>query len=161
MTVTIGRRGWDDPQGAALREAQQQEICERYGRDDSEPGGPPSGADIAAFLVASNAGVPVGCGALRSLTERSGEIKRMYVVPGSRGSGVAVAVLRALESHARGLGWQELRLETGDRQPDAIRFYEREGYRRIGNFGVYADSDISICYARELTAGGSPARENR
>ncbi|BDZ46426.1 hypothetical protein GCM10025866_23350 [Naasia aerilata] len=74
----------------------------------------------------------------------------MYVVPGRRGSGVSVAVLRALEEAARDRGWTDLVLETGTEQPDAIRFYEREGYTRIPNFGSYVDSPISVCYARSL-----------
>jgi GNAT superfamily N-acetyltransferase len=61
-----------------------------------------------------------------------------------------VAVLRALEAAARERGWTDLVLETGTEQPDAIRFYEREGYELIPNFGAYADSPISLCYARSL-----------
>ena len=45
----------------------------------------------------------------------------MFVIPERRGSGVATAVLRALELLAGDeLGWDRLVLETGDRQPDAI-----------------------------------------
>ena len=41
-------------------------------------------------------------------------------------------------------------LETGEAQPDAVRFYEREGYTRIPNFGYYAESPISLCYEKRL-----------
>lgn len=158
MNVIIERRPWDDPAGAALRVAQQDEITVRYGRDDSEPGGPPTGDDIDVFLVAFEGDAPVGCGALRALDERSGEVKRMFVVPGSRGSGVAARLLRALEDAASALGWDILRLETGDRQPDAIRFYERVGFHRIPNYGVYADSEISLCYEQALQLRGKDVR---
>jgi putative acetyltransferase len=40
--------------------------------------------------------------------------------------------------------------ETGTAQPDAIRFYEREGYRLIDSFGPYAGLPLSVCYARSL-----------
>jgi GNAT superfamily N-acetyltransferase len=63
---------------------------------------------------------------------------------------VARAVLRGLEAAAAGLGLSELKLETGTAQPDAIRFYEREGYRLIDNFGPYAGEPLSVCYARPL-----------
>jgi hypothetical protein len=43
-----------------------------------------------------------------------------------------------------------LKLETGTEQPDAMAFYERHGYRRIPNFGHYADSELSVCYERAL-----------
>ena len=45
---------------------------------------------------------------------------------------------------------RRLVLETGDQQPDAIRFYEREGFTRIPNFGHYVDSELSLCYERVL-----------
>ena len=64
----------------------------------------------------------------------------------------ATAVLRALEEAAAERGWSTLRLETGTAQPDAIRFYQREGYREIPLYGVYVGSDLSICYERVLAA---------
>jgi putative acetyltransferase len=149
--TTIEERPWDDPAGAALRVAQRAELDLRYGCDDHEPGTPPSAADIDVFLVASDEhGTALGCGALRRLDATSAEIKRMYVNPESRGTGVARALLRALEDAARGRGWTTLRLETGPGQPDAIRFYEREGYKEIPLFGSYVDSDVSVCFERIL-----------
>ena len=143
---------WDDDEGVALRLAQRAELDARYGRDDHEPGTPPSAENISLFLVARDpaTGTAIGCGALRALGEERAEIKRMYVVPEARGTGVSVAILQALEDAARERGWRHLVLETGTEQPDAIRFYEREGYERIPNFGAYAGSDISVCYARSL-----------
>jgi GNAT superfamily N-acetyltransferase len=151
MTLMIEERSWTDPVGLALRMAQRAELDERYGCDDHEPGTPPSAGDIDVFLVAVDGSDPIGCGALRRLDETSAEVKRMYVVPDRRGSGVAAALLRALEDSARERGWTTLRLETGPAQPDAIRFYEREGYRQIPLFGAYIGSDMSVCYERALT----------
>lgn len=152
MTWTIEQRSWSDPAGEALRAAQRSELDARYGRPDHEPGTPPSAGDIDVFLVAvAPDGTAIGCGALRRLGPATAEVKRMYVVPPSRGSGVAVALLRALESAAVERGWTTLRLETGSAQPDAIRFYAREGYREIPLFGAYVGSDISLCYERALT----------
>jgi GNAT superfamily N-acetyltransferase len=151
MTWTIEERDWDDPVGAALRVAQRAELDERYGSDDHEPGAAPSAADIDVFLVAlTPSGEAIACGALRRLDASSAEVKRMFVSPASRGSGVAAAVLRALEENARARGWTTLRLETGPAQPDAIRFYEREGYRQIPLYGAYIGSDLSVCYERAL-----------
>jgi putative acetyltransferase len=149
--MTVDTENWDAPEGARLRAAQRDELDARYGCTDHEPGRTPSGEDIAVFVVAREDGRAVGCGALRLLEDGAAEIKRMYVVPGARGTGVAVAVLRALETHAQRLGVGTLKLETGAAQPDAIRFYEREGYRRIENFGPYQGEPLSQCYARELT----------
>lgn len=151
MSWTIETRQWDDPDGTALRLAQRAELDLRYGSDDHEPGSPPSAGDVDVFLVAvDESGRAIGCGALRRLETGSAEVKRMYVAPDSRGSGVATGLLRALEAAAVERGWSTLRLETGTAQPDAMRFYEREGYRRIPLFGAYAGSDLSVCYQRVL-----------
>jgi putative acetyltransferase len=145
-------RPWDDPDGAALRKEQRVELDARYGRDDHEPGPLPSAADIDHFLVAVDPAsrVALACGALRRLDSTSAEVKRMYVVPHARGTGIATALLRALEAAAVERGWTTIRLETGTAQPDAQRFYEREGYARIPHFGVYVGSAVSVCYERVL-----------
>lgn len=144
---------WDDAAGVALRAAQRAEIAARYGTDDSEPGPAPTSADIAAFFVAfDDDGAPLGCGALRELGAAHGEIKRMFVVPGARGSGVSTAILERLELFALDRGWSRLVLETGAGQPDAIRFYTREGFAPIDRFGHYADSADSLCFGKTLVA---------
>lgn len=150
--LTITATPWSCPDGAALRAAQQAELDLRYGTANHEPGTPPSAADITVLLVGrlGPAGEAVGCGALRQLEQHCGEVKRMYVVPRLRGTGVAVALLRELEQQARGLGWTVLKLETGTAQVEAIRFYQREGYDLIDNFGPYAGEPMSRCYQRAL-----------
>jgi GNAT superfamily N-acetyltransferase len=142
---------FDHPDAVALRIAQRAELTERYGTPDSEPGPAPTAADTTVFLLACDAdGAAIGCGALRELGSDVGEVKRMYVVPARRRTGVAGAVLAALEAEAGRRGWTLLKLETGTEQPDAMAFYERHGYRRIPNFGHYADSALSVCYERAL-----------
>lgn len=148
--IEVLRVAWDDPDGVALREAQQSEVSARYGVDDSEPGPKPTAADMTLFLVAFDGEEPVGCGGLRALDATHGEVKRMYVIPARRGTGVSTAILRRLEEEARALGWERLLLETGTEQPDAMRFYEREGFARIPDYGHYVDSEISRCYAKAL-----------
>jgi GNAT superfamily N-acetyltransferase len=143
---------FDHPEAEALRAAQRVELTARYGTPDSEPGPAPTAADTTVFLLARDPdGGAVGCGALRELGDGVGEVKRMYVVPTRRRSGVAGAVLTALEAEAVRRGWTLLKLETGTEQPDAIAFYERHGYQRIPNFGHYADSALSVCYERALS----------
>ncbi|HET6505042.1 MAG TPA: GNAT family N-acetyltransferase [Amycolatopsis sp.] len=149
--INVAVEDWAEPEGAKLREDQRAELDARYGCDDHEPGVKPTAEDVAVFVVARDRrGRAVGCGALRLLDAAAAEIKRMYVVPEARGGGVATAVLRELETHARRRGLTTLKLETGPAQPDAIRFYEREGYRPIENFGPYRGQPLSRCYAREL-----------
>ncbi|GGT58346.1 GNAT family N-acetyltransferase [Streptomyces purpureus] len=149
--MKIEQVSWLDSDAIVLRERQRAEIAARYGTPDSEPGVAPSATDVAVFFVArDDDGTAVGCGGLRPLGEGVGEVKRMYVSPARRGSGVATLILRALEDWARAQGWASLRLETGDGQPDAARFYTRSGYGRIPDFGAYAGVEGSLCFERLL-----------
>lgn len=148
---------WDDATAVALRLQQRAEIDLRYGRPNSETGLAPTGEDIAVFFIAvDDSGVGIGCGGLRAIkgfdgaSSAEGEIKRMFVAPEHRGTGVATAILDSLEQYARARGWFRLVLETGDRQSDALRFYDREGYARIPNFGYYVGSRISVCFEKIL-----------
>ncbi|WP_117214215.1 GNAT family N-acetyltransferase [Allorhizocola rhizosphaerae] len=152
MRWTIEARPWDDRAGAELRRQQEREIDARYDLVNHEPGPPPTAANIDVFLVAvePDTGEAIACGALRRLDATSAEVKRMFVVPRMRGSGVATGVLRALEAAAAQRGWRTLRLETGTEQPEAQRFYRREGYREIPLFGSYVGSTLSVCFEREL-----------
>ncbi|WP_217281296.1 GNAT family N-acetyltransferase [Kibdelosporangium persicum] len=159
--MLIETRRWDDPEGAELRRQQRVELDARYGSSDHEPGPPPSAADTDVFLVAVSDGKAVGCGALRQLDSGSAEIKRMYVVPQMRGTGVATSLLRALEAAAVERGWHTVRLETGTAQPDALRFYRREGYREIPLFGNYIGSTLSVCFERDLTPDRTGSRCER
>ncbi len=157
--MRIEQVAWTHPDAVALRAGQRAEIAERYGTPDSEPGTPPSAVDVAVFVVAyEDGGTAVGCGGLRDLSEGVGEVKRMYVDLPWRGSGAALRILRALEDWAREQGWSSLRLETGDRQPDAVRFYTRAGYERIPNFGAYKGLEGSWCFERPLH--GAPERRD-
>ncbi|EPR77446.1 Histone acetyltransferase HPA2 [Leifsonia rubra CMS 76R] len=133
-----------------LRAAQRAELTARYKTEDSEPGVKPNADSVMMFLIAYVDGVPAGCGGLRELDNGGFEVKRMYVTPAQRGTGIAIAVLRGLEEWARAQSAAELVLETGTAQPDAMRFYEREGYSRIDNFGAYAGEDLSVCYSKAL-----------
>jgi putative acetyltransferase len=149
----IHQVGWEHSDAVSLREARQREIAEAYGREGSEPAGSEAtGSDIAVFLIAYDEQRPVGCGALRLIGDDAGEIKRMYVVPALRGTGVSVSILTALESWAVEHHLRVLRLETGDLLAAAQRFYERAGYVPIPRFGPYVGSALSRCYEKQLTA---------
>ena len=110
-----------------------------------------------AFLIASRSATPVGCGALRRIDPRTGEIKRMYVAPEQRGRGVGRAILAAIEAEARALGLRRLVLETGTRQAEALALYHRAGFSRIEPFGEYVASPLSVCMAKELGDTGTSA----
>lgn len=89
------------------------------------------------FFVARQGGAAVGCGGV-ALFDGFAEVKRMYVRPVGRGQGASQALLARIEQEARAAGLPWLRLETGDAQLAAMRFYERAGFTRCEAFGAYA-----------------------
>ena len=102
------------------------------------------------FAVArTEQGVAIGCGAV-VMNGDWAELKRMYVVPQSRGAGVAQAILGFLEERAIEQGAVLARLETGNLQPEALRFYERAGYARRGPFGGYGPDPSSVFMEKAL-----------
>ena len=93
------------------------------------------------FLIARLDGRPVGCGAVKAIEPGTGSIKRMWVSPVVRGSGVGRRLLLALEKEAAGLGMTLLRLETNRSLDEAQSLYRRNGYREVAPFNdeAYAD----------------------
>jgi GNAT superfamily N-acetyltransferase len=93
----------------------------------------------------------IGCGALRRIGPGVGELKRMFVLPDQRGTRIGAAILDVLELHAARLAFNELRLETGPRQPAAIALYEGVGFERCHAWGEYAGGEsTSLCYRKML-----------
>ncbi|SPF30354.1 GNAT family N-acetyltransferase [Pontivivens insulae] len=68
----------------------------------------------------------------------------MFVAAAARGSRAASLLLRAVESAALTAGCGLVRLETGVGLDAAHRFYEKNGFHRIGPFGTYPDIPASI-----------------
>jgi putative acetyltransferase len=107
---------------------------------------------IKFAIVAHDNDLPVGCGAFREFSGDTMEIKRMYVVPGKRGQGIASAILKQLERWTMELGYSKCILETGINQPEAIALYQKTGYTRISNYGQYSNVENSVCFEKELKA---------
>ena len=150
--ITLRRERAISAEGLALITQLLSELDARYG-PVAEPSFTPNdirGVAGAVFVIALAAETPVGCGALRPLEPGVAEVKRMYVAPTFRGQRVAQAILGELERFAAEQGYRLLRLETGNRQPEAVRLYERCGYARIPCFGPYAGLPWSICFEKRI-----------
>ncbi len=102
------------------------------------------------FLIGWLSGRPVACGAVRPLGDGVGEVKRMYVEPEVRGRGLSRRLLAELEAAARVLGYVSLRLETGNRQPEAIGLYETAGNGPAAPFGPYVSDPRSLYFEKRL-----------
>lgn len=88
---------------------------------------PPSGR----LLLALRDDVAVGCVALRAVDGTRCEMKRLYLRPGARGSGLGRALVERLLSEARAEGYGEVVLDTLPSMAEAQRMYERFGFRDI------------------------------
>jgi putative acetyltransferase len=110
-------------------------------------------SNVVFAVARDEQGTAVGCGAV-VLAETYGELKRMYVRQAYRSQGVAQQVLKELEASAAKLGINELCLETGPFQPEALAFYKKQGYERRGAFGGYPEHPLSVFMGKTLV----PAR---
>lgn len=104
----------------------------------------------------------VGGGAFREYEPNVAEIKRMFVRPEERGRGIAGQILSALENWAKELNFTECILETGKKQPEAIRLYRKSGYETMPSYGQYLNVENSVCMRRIIGAAraettGEPA----
>jgi GNAT superfamily N-acetyltransferase len=156
--VEIRPTGFGEPDVLRLVEEIQAEYTQRYGGPDDDRVDPamflpPRGA----FFVGYVDGEPLAMGGWRRRSDvpafghtESAEIKRMYVVPRARRTGLARAMLRHLETTAAVAGAQVMVLETGIVQPEAIALYESAGYARIPGFGYYRWSPKSRCFGKPL-----------
>jgi GNAT superfamily N-acetyltransferase len=80
--------------------------------------------------------------------ERAGsdamELRRMYVDPAARRRGIASRMLRHAEAQCLQRGCAKLVLSTAEFQVDAIRLYERAGFRKIGEETAALGSHKSV-----------------
>lgn len=105
---------------------------------------------VTVFVGRDPHGRALGMAALVEKNDGGVEVKRMFVHEDARGQGLATALLSNVEAAARASSVPRLQLETGPLQHAAIALYERNGYRRIPNFGEYAGDPHSLCYAKDL-----------
>jgi putative acetyltransferase len=91
---------------------------------------PPEGRLALAIM----SGEAVGCIALRKLDGDSCEMKRLFVRPSARGSGVAVTLIKWLFSEARSHGYSRVLADTLPTMHAALCLYERFGFKRIDSY---------------------------
>jgi putative acetyltransferase len=100
--------------------------------------GPPSGR----LLLARSLGHAAGCVALRKLEAGICEMKRLYVRPGDRGSGLGRMLVERVIAEARTIGYERMRLDTVESaMKDAIALYRRMGFREIEPYSVIPIED--------------------
>ncbi len=108
--------------------------------------------DTTLFVARDADGATLGMGALRRHGNGVGEVKRMFVKPEARGSGVGGAILARIEDLARQEGVNRVVLETGANFDAAKRVYERSGFATCEPVLNYPPSAWTAFYAKELRA---------
>lgn len=151
-SAVISRVDPFSPPARAMSDALWDEIQQRYGFTAPNPVDPASFIGSAyGFWVATDEGHPVGSIALCPLdSPGAAELDVMYVTPGSRGKGLAQALLAALEDHARAAGVTLIRLRAGEPQPEALRFYAAAGFTPIPPFGKWVGDETARCFEKTL-----------
>jgi len=103
----------------------------------------------------------LGCGALKELDKRHGEIKSMHTAQAHRGKGVASRILGHILDEARRRPYERLSLETGSMEKfaPARALYAGFGFALCGPFAPYRKDPYSVFMTLEL-ASGCGATEN-
>ena len=104
------------------------------------------------FFTVREMGTLLGCGALKRLEMRHGEVKSMRTADSALGRGVGLAMLQHILAIARSEGMTRLSLETGSTEQFAAanRLYEKEGFERCGPFGSYSETPFTRFFTRDI-----------
>jgi GNAT superfamily N-acetyltransferase len=139
LEIEIQEESITSPGALSVILAATDELNRRYGSVEDDMAGnldalsPPLGCYLVARVNGHLAG-GVGLRAIGDAGLAAGEVKRLWVRPDLRRAGVAKLLMDALEARARELGYHVLYLETGDGQPEALRFYPKHGWQRVDVF---------------------------
>ena len=119
---------WDSSETEKLGHTAQSVHDFYYAVGSGLPGvfTPRSGPALLGFVDTEVA----GCIAYRELEPAICELKRLYVRPRFRRTGLGRALVSALVMHARTAGYRSIRLETASFMSAAIRLYEAMGFVR-------------------------------
>jgi putative acetyltransferase len=107
---------------------------------------PPEGA----LLIARGAdGAALGCIGLRPLGDRICEMKRLYVHPAARQTGLGKALATAVIEAARQRGYREMKLDTLAQLKPAVALYRSLGFGPIAPYGDHP-YEGTLCFGRML-----------
>ena len=94
----------------------------------------------------------MGCGAIKELDFRHGEIKSMRTVSSHLRQGVAATLMRHILDEAKRRSYERLSLETGSTEPFAPArcLYASFGFTPCGPFADYVHDPFSVFMTREI-----------
>lgn len=92
---------------------------------------PPEGR----LLLATVDNQAAGCAGLHKLESGVCEMKRLYVRPSFRGSGLGRRLAERIIAEARSIGYHKIRLDTiTGKMDDAVRLYRQLGFKQIDRY---------------------------
>ncbi len=104
--------------------------------------------DRGLFLVVLDDDQLVGTGALKKLDGNIAELKRLWLLEEYHGQKIGYQVVSRLLDFAHTHGYKKVRLQTGETQERALRFYTRFGFYQILS---YRKSMDNVSMELELT----------
>ena len=99
----------------------------------------------------------MGCGAIKELDFRHGEIKSMRTVSSHLRQGVAAKLMRHILDEAERRAYERVSLETGSMEAfaPARNLYASYGFTLCGPFADYVEDSYSVFMTRALTKRSS------
>jgi len=94
------------------------------------------GKPDGAMFLAQDDSHSLGCIGLRRFSSGAGEMKRLYVLPEARASGIGGLLVRAVIREAGSLGYRRLLLDTLPTMAEARALYSRLGFVSIAPYRV-------------------------
>lgn len=109
------------------------------------------GPDVT-FWSAWDGAELLGCGALKELDPRHGEVKSMRTAAPHLRKGIAARMLQHIMDEAARRGYTRLSLETGSEPAfdPARALYARHGFEYCGPFANYTDDPNSVFMTRSV-----------
>ena len=112
------------------------------------------------LLIARMGSTPVGCAGLRPLSHRDAEMKRLFVRPSQRGTGLGRLLAVRVIAQARALGYEALKLDTLPSMHAAQKLYTKLGFRDAAPYNDNPVGGVRFM-ALDLRSGGSSPSAGR
>jgi len=110
------------------------------------------------FLIAEQNGMPVGYAKLKGQSKGDGvastnpmELQRIYSIQEYIGKGVGAELMKEAIREAKERGFNCLWLGVWEKNERAIKFYEKWGFKKVGNHTFVLGEDIQSDFTMELS----------